>query len=69
MTGPAAGAAAEPRKVVVIGTGLIGTSVALALRDRGAEVWLAGDDRDDHGVAGEAAGGVAGLVGTAPAPK
>jgi prephenate dehydrogenase len=30
--------------VVVIGTGLIGTSVALALRERGADVWLA--DRD-----------------------
>jgi prephenate dehydrogenase len=27
-------------KVVVIGTGLIGTSVALALRERGAAVWL-----------------------------
>ena len=33
-----------PRRVVVIGTGLIGTSVALALRERGADVWLA--DRD-----------------------
>ncbi len=33
-----------PRRVVVIGTGLIGTSIALALRERGAEVWLA--DRD-----------------------
>jgi prephenate dehydrogenase len=30
--------------VVVLGTGLIGTSVALALRDRGTAVWLA--DRD-----------------------
>ena len=29
---------------MIIGTGLIGTSVALALRERGAEVWLA--DRD-----------------------
>jgi prephenate dehydrogenase len=35
---------ASPRRVVVIGTGMIGTSVALALRQRGAEVWLA--DRD-----------------------
>ena len=33
-----------PRSVVVVGTGLIGTSIALALRDRGTEVWLA--DRD-----------------------
>jgi prephenate dehydrogenase len=33
-----------PRSVVVLGTGLIGTSVALALRDRGAAVWLADSD-------------------------
>lgn len=33
-----------PRRALVIGTGLIGTSVALALRDRGTEVALA--DRD-----------------------
>ena len=45
MTGPAAGTAAPgPRTVVVIGAGLIGTSVALALRERGAEVWLADTD-------------------------
>jgi prephenate dehydrogenase len=44
VTAPAAGASAEPRKVVVIGTGLIGTSVALALRDRGAAVWLTDAD-------------------------
>jgi prephenate dehydrogenase len=30
-----------PGQVVVIGTGMIGTSVALALRERGAMVWLA----------------------------
>ena len=39
-----AAAAPAPRRVVVIGTGLIGTSVALALRERGTDVWLA--DRD-----------------------
>ena len=54
MTGPVTGPAAglppagtipgEPRRLVIIGTGLIGTSVALAMRERGAEVWLA--DRD-----------------------
>jgi prephenate dehydrogenase len=33
-----------PRRVAVIGTGLIGTSVALALRERGCDVWLS--DRD-----------------------
>ncbi len=31
-------------RVVIIGTGLIGTSIALALRERGAEVWLADSD-------------------------
>jgi len=31
-------------RVAVIGTGLIGTSVALALRERGAGVWLADAD-------------------------
>jgi prephenate dehydrogenase len=31
-------------RVVIIGTGLIGTSIALALRARGAEVWLADSD-------------------------
>jgi prephenate dehydrogenase len=34
----------EPPSVVVIGTGLIGTSIALALRERGAEVWLSDAD-------------------------
>jgi prephenate dehydrogenase len=32
-------------RVLVIGTGLIGTSVALALRERGGEVWLSDQDR------------------------
>jgi prephenate dehydrogenase len=36
--------------VLVVGTGLIGTSIALALRERGAEVWLL--DRDDAALAG-----------------
>jgi prephenate dehydrogenase len=31
-------------RVAVIGTGLIGTSVALALREQGAAVWLADED-------------------------
>jgi prephenate dehydrogenase len=31
-------------RVVIIGTGLIGTSIALALRSRGDEVWLADSD-------------------------
>ena len=41
MTAAAAGA---PASAVVIGTGLIGTSVALALRQRGTAVWLADHD-------------------------
>lgn len=38
----------ELRRIVVIGTGLVGTSVALALRERGVEVALA--DRDPASV-------------------
>ena len=38
----------RPGSVVVIGTGLIGTSVALALRERDITVWLA--DHDDEAV-------------------
>jgi prephenate dehydrogenase len=37
-----------PASVVVIGTGLIGTSVALAVREHGAVVWL--QDRDPESV-------------------
>ncbi|HEU5384824.1 MAG TPA: prephenate dehydrogenase [Streptosporangiaceae bacterium] len=33
-------------RVAVVGTGLIGTSVALALRERGASVWLADADQE-----------------------
>jgi prephenate dehydrogenase len=33
-----------PKRVLVAGTGLIGTSIALALRDRGTEVWLSDAD-------------------------
>ncbi len=33
-----------PASVIVIGTGLIGTSIALALRPRGVTVWLADSD-------------------------
>jgi prephenate dehydrogenase len=29
-----------PRRVVIVGTGLIGTSAALALRRHGTQVWL-----------------------------
>jgi prephenate dehydrogenase len=40
----AAEACGAPGRVLVEGTGLIGTSVALALRERGAEVWLSDAD-------------------------
>jgi prephenate dehydrogenase len=33
-----------PARVAVIGTGLIGTSIALALREQGTSVWLADQD-------------------------
>ena len=37
-------ASTAPASVIVVGTGLIGTSVALALRPRGVTVWLADSD-------------------------
>ena len=39
-TGTKAGASARLDSAVVIGTGLIGTSIALALSERGVTVWL-----------------------------
>ena len=33
-----------PARVAVIGAGLIGTSVALALRERGVAIWLSDQD-------------------------
>ena len=59
-----------PRQVVVIGTGLIGTSAALALRRHGVDVWLW--DRDPAAAALAAdlgAGRVLASLGTAPAPR
>jgi prephenate dehydrogenase len=41
---PAGGAAGRLASAVVLGTGLIGTSIALALREAGVQVWLT--DRD-----------------------
>ena len=38
-------AAVRPRSAVIVGTGLIGTSIALALRERGAQVWLSDTDQ------------------------
>lgn len=51
MSGPVTGrtsagaqASVGPASVVVVGTGLIGTSIALALAERGVRVWLADSD-------------------------
>jgi prephenate dehydrogenase len=58
-----------PRQVVVIGTGLIGTSAALALRRHGADVWLW--DRDPAAAALAAdlgAGRVLASLGNHPGP-
>ena len=43
-SGPRTGAPAGPGSAVVIGTGLIGTSIALALREQGVTVWLTDHD-------------------------
>jgi prephenate dehydrogenase len=46
--GPGLESGRRPDSVVVIGTGLIGTSIALALREQDVSVWLA--DADDQAV-------------------
>ncbi|MEV4259805.1 prephenate dehydrogenase/arogenate dehydrogenase family protein, partial [Spirillospora sp. NPDC049652] len=46
-----------PGRVVVIGTGLIGTSIALALRGRGSEVYLSDRDAAALAVAAEIGAG------------
>ena len=45
-------------RVAVIGTGLIGTSVALALREHGAGVWLADEDPEAARLAANLGAGV-----------
>jgi prephenate dehydrogenase len=51
------GPAQAPRTLVVIGTGLIGTSVALAARAAGSSVWLADDDQQSAALAAELGAG------------
>ena len=46
-----------PRSVVVIGTGLIGTSAALALRRAGTDVWLSDADPEAAALAAELGAG------------
>ncbi len=50
-------AAGGPGCAVVVGTGLIGTSIALALRERGTEVWLSDTDRAAARLAAELGAG------------
>ena len=49
MTPETAGTSAPAGPVLVVGTGLIGTSVALALRGSGVAVWL--EDADPAALA------------------
>jgi prephenate dehydrogenase len=46
-----------PHRVVIVGTGLIGTSAALALRRAGTEVWLSDTDPDAAALAAELGAG------------
>ncbi|HEX7996578.1 MAG TPA: prephenate dehydrogenase/arogenate dehydrogenase family protein, partial [Streptosporangiaceae bacterium] len=66
MTGPAATA---PRVAVVVGTGLIGTSIALALRERGTEVWLSDADPAAARLAAELGAGKVLAPGSVPAER
>lgn len=52
MTGPAV---SELERVLIVGTGLMGTSVGLALRGHGVRVWLT-DATDRHGSLAESIG-------------
>jgi prephenate dehydrogenase len=49
---------AMPKRVLVAGAGLIGTSVALALRAKGVEVWLSDADPGTARLAADLGGGV-----------
>jgi prephenate dehydrogenase len=55
-----------PRGVVIVGAGLIGTSIGLALRERGLRVWLA--DRDPQASALAATLGAGELLPTLTTP-
>jgi prephenate dehydrogenase len=55
-----------PASVIVIGTGLIGTSIALALRPRGVTVWLADSDPASARLAADIGAGTV-LPGDVPA--
>ncbi|HLH59758.1 MAG TPA: 3-hydroxyacyl-CoA dehydrogenase NAD-binding domain-containing protein, partial [Streptosporangiaceae bacterium] len=54
-------------RVAVVGAGLVGTSAALALRQRGARVWLSDDDPTAARLAADlGAGEVLGDAGPPP---
>jgi len=62
-------AAAVPAVAVVVGTGLIGTSIALALREHGTEVWLSDADPGAARLAAELGAGKVLAPGSAPASR
>jgi prephenate dehydrogenase len=47
-----------PRRVLIAGTGLIGTSIALALRAKGADVWLSDADEATAKLAADLGAGI-----------
>ena len=53
----AAAVPAAPRTAVVVGSGLIGTSIALALSERGTDVWLSDTDQTAARLAAELGAG------------
>ena len=46
-----------PASVIVVGTGLIGTSIALALREHGVQVWLRDQDQEAEKLAADLGAG------------
>ena len=55
-----------PTAVLVVGTGLLGTSVALTLREAGIQVWLHDTNPEAAAVAASMGAGVVGLPDTDP---
>ena len=60
-------AASAPRTAVVVGTGLIGTSIALALREHGTQVWLSDADQASARLAADLGAGQVLQTGGLPA--
>jgi prephenate dehydrogenase len=68
-SGPGSGSAGRLASAVVLGTGLIGTSIALALREAGVPVWLADQDRAAARLAADIGAGVPLPAGEPPGPE